>query len=181
MTARALYLGFYVLAAVFAAITSWHFAAFTADDAYIVARYAVNARDVGDWAFNPGEPVSALTSPLHGLLLTGLSFLASDPLPFYKAVATVAVVASSLLLLVSYGVERRDAMPLAALLVAPSVILWTFAGLETPLLAAIVMAMAAIGTQTNAGDARRLPVLALLAGLAVLTRYDAVLFAGPVL
>jgi hypothetical protein len=181
MPARALFLGLYLIAAVFAAITSWHFAAFTADDSYIVARYAVNARDAGDWAFNPGEPVSALTSPLDGLLLAGLSFLVSDPLPLYKAVALAAMVGASLQLLVSYGVGRPDAMPLAALLVAPSVILWTFAGLETPLLAAIVMAMAAIATQTNAGDARRLPVLALLAGLAVLTRYDAVLFAGPVL
>ena len=114
-------------------------------------------------------------------MLTGLSFLASDPLPLYKAVALLAVVASSTLLLVSYGVERREAMPLAALLVAPSVILWTFAGLETPLLAAIVMAMAAIYAQMERGNARRLPVLGALAGLAVLTRYDAVLFAGPVL
>src|SRR5688572_14985294 len=181
MPARALYLGLYLIAAVFAAITSWLFAAFTADDAYIVARYAINARDVGDWAFNPGEPVSALTSPLHGLVLTGLSLVAYDPLPLYKAVALTAVVASSLLLLISYGMERREAMPLAALLVAPSVILWTFAGLETPLLAAIVMAMAAIYTQFDGRNARRLPALGALAGLAVLTRYDAVLFAGPLL
>src|SRR5688572_4212096 len=153
MTARALCLGLYVIAALFAAITSWHFAAFTADDAYIVARYAVNARDVGDWAFNPGEAVSALTSPLHGLMLTGLSFLASDPLPIYKAVALMIMMATSVLLLVSYGWERREAMPLAALLVAPSVILWTFAGLETPLLAAIVMAMTGIYTQMHGGDA----------------------------
>ena len=123
MSARALFSGLYLIAAVLAAITSWHFAAFTADDAYIVARYAVNARDAGDWAFNPGEPVSALTSPLHGLMLTGLSFLAPDPLPIYKWIALLTVVASSLLLLVSYGPRRREAMPLAAVLVAPSVIL----------------------------------------------------------
>ncbi len=181
MPARALCLGLYLIAAVFGAIASWYFAAFTADDAYIVARYAVNARDVGDWAFNPGEPVSALTSPLYGMVLTGLSFLASNPLPLYKAFALMAMVAASTLLLASYGMERREAMPLAAVLVAPSVILWTFAGLETPLLAAIVMVMAAVYTQMDAGNARRLPVLAALAGLAVLTRYDAVLFAGPVL
>jgi arabinofuranosyltransferase len=177
MPGRALFFSLYLIAGVLAAIISWHFAAFTADDAYIVARYALNARDLGDWAFNPGEPVSALTSPLHGLVLIGLSVLASDPLTLYKAVALIAVVASSTLLLVSFGMERHEAMPLAALLVAPSVILWTFAGLETPLLAAIVTSMAAICT----GSARRLPALAVLAGLAVLTRYDAVLFAGPVL
>ena len=59
--------------------------------------------------------------------------------------------------------------------------MWTFAGLETPFLAAIVTAMAANYTRIDAGSDRRLPVLATLAGLAVLTRYDAVLFAGPVL
>jgi arabinofuranosyltransferase len=181
MPARALRLGLYVIAAVFGAIASWHFAAFTADDAYIVARYAVNARDIGEWAFNPGEPVSALTSPLHGLLLIGLSFFAADPLPLYKVFALLIVVAASMFLLVSYGVERREAMPLAAVLVAPSVILWTFAGLETPLLAAIVTAMAAIYTLIDPGNGRRLPALGALAGFAVLTRYDAVLFAGPVL
>ena len=62
--------------------------------------------------------------------------------------------------------ERREAMPLAAVLVAPSVILWTFAGLETPLLAAIVMAMAAVyaqdeklGTPEGCSCSRRLPGL----------------------
>ena len=181
MPARALSLGLYLFAAVFAAITSWHFASFTADDAYIVARYAVNARDAGEWAFNVGEPVIALTSPLYGLVLAGLSFLALDPLPLYKAFAFAAVVASSMLLLVSFGMERREAMPLAAVLVAPSVILWTFAGLETPLLAANVMTMAAVYTRTDVVNDRGLLVLGALAGLAVLTRYDAVLFAGPVL
>ena len=181
MASRAFSLGFYLIAATFAAVTSWYFATFTVDDAYIVARYAVNARDVGEWAFNPGEPVSALTSPLHGLVLNALSLFVSDPLPLYKAFALIAVVASSMLLLLSFGLERDEAVPLAALLAAPSVILWTFAGLETPLLASIVMTMAAVYMQVGTGDARRLLALGVLGGLAVLTRYDAVLFAGPVL
>jgi hypothetical protein len=65
--------------------------------------------------------------------------------------------------------------------VAPSLILWTFAGLETPLLATIVAAIATIDFRIHAGAHRLLPVLGALSGLAVLTRYDAVLFAGPVL
>ena len=91
------------------------------------------------------------------------------------------LLASFALLLVSYGIERREAMPLAAVLVAPSMILWTFAGLETPLLAAIVTAMAVVYSQE---ESRRRPIAHCasrrMAGLAVLTRYDAVLFAGPV-
>jgi len=170
------------MALVFAVIACWHFAPFTADDAYIVARYAVNARDSGEWAFNRAESVSALTSPLHGLVLRALSFVAPDPLPAYKVLAATCVFASFAWLLVAYGVDRREAMPLMAMLVAPNLILWTFAGLETPLLAAIVAAMTAIYTRMRNGqDEKWLQAIAILAGLAVLTRYDAVLFAGPVL
>ena len=46
-------------------------------------------------------------------------------IPFFIG-ALMAVVVSSMLLLVSYGVERREAMPLAAVLVAPSVIFRPF-------------------------------------------------------
>ena len=170
------------MALLFAVITSWHFAPFTADDAYIVARYAVNARDTGEWAFNRAESISALTSPLHGLVLFVLSFVAMDPLPAYKVLAAVSVFASFTWLVVIYGANRREAMPLMAMLVAPNLILWTFAGLETPLLAAVVAAMTAIYTRVRGGeDDRWLQALAVLAGLAVVTRYDAVLFAGPVL
>ena len=75
MRAARLQVAVYVCAAIFVVVTSMGFAAFTADDAYIVARYAVNARDTGAWAFNPGEHVSAMTSPLHGLILVALSLV----------------------------------------------------------------------------------------------------------
>jgi hypothetical protein len=113
-------------------------------------------------------------------MLNGLALLASDPVALYKASALIAVTASVAIMLISYGVERDEAVPMAALLVTPSVILWTFAGLETPLLAAIVMGMASLYTRIPTGHRRRLFLLAALAGLAVITRYDAVLFAGPV-
>ena len=179
MVAQRLLLVVYLVTGVFAAATSWLFVSFTADDAYIVARYAVNARDIGEWVFNQGEQVSAMTSPLHGVVLIGLSGLAADPLPAYKVIAATAVVASSLLLLMTYGPNRREALPMAAVIVTPSLIMWTFAGLETPLLAAIVTSMSAL--YPRQADRRSLFVLALLAGAAVVTRYDAVLFAGPVL
>src|SRR5215211_7690926 len=41
---------------------------FTADDGYILARYAENLVDRGELVFNPGERISAVTSPLHALL-----------------------------------------------------------------------------------------------------------------
>jgi hypothetical protein len=178
MIQRGAHIGLLAAALAFFTVTSFFFLRFTADDAYIVARYAVNARDVGEWTFNRGEHISAMTSPLHGILLVGLSFLAADPLPLYKAMAVVLVVASFLWLIVRYGVHRREATLFAAVLVAPSFILWMSAGLETPLLAAIVTAMAVVSYLQPSGK-RSLFTLALLTGLAVVTRYDAVLSAGP--
>jgi 4-amino-4-deoxy-L-arabinose transferase-like glycosyltransferase len=123
-----------------------------------------------------------LTSPLHGLVLRGLSLFVSDPIPLYKLLAAFGVFASFTWVVVTYGASRREALPLVAMLVAPNVILWTFAGLETPMLAAIAATMTGIYTHARAHEQRRwLYGLAVLAGVAVLTRYDAVLFAGPVL
>ena len=170
----------YAAVCVFAVVASTFLASFTAEDAYIVARYAVNARDLGEWVFNRGEHVSALTSPLHGLLLIVLSWVASDPIPVYKAIGAAAVVGSCALMLAGFGLERREAMPLAAAAVAPNMILWTFGGLETPLLAAIVTAMAALYSRETGRGRGWLTGVAALGGLAVVTRYDAVLFAGPV-
>ena len=63
----------------------------------------------------------------------------------------------------------------------PSLILWTFAGLETPLLATIITAMATVYSQeeTRGGQIASWRIAG-MTGAAVLTRYDAVLFAGPV-
>jgi hypothetical protein len=180
MVSHRLPLVVYGVTGVFAAVTSFLFAPFTADDAYIVARYAVNARDLGQWVFNPGEPISAMTSPLQGVVLAGLSVVASDPLPTYKGLAVIVLATVSLLMVRSCGPGRQETMPLTAVIVAPSLIMWTFAGLETPLLAAIVAGMAALSTRPHI-DRRSLLLVGCLAGAAVVTRYDAVLFAGPVL
>ena len=165
--------------AFFAATTAFFFP-FTADDSYIVARYAVNARDRGEWVFNAGEHVTAMTSPVHGMLLVGLSFLADDPLQLYKVVAVALVTGSFAWLLARYGVRRREAIPLAAVLTAPSVVLWMAAGLETPLLAAIVAIIAGLLYMSESSSARSFFVVAALTGLAAITRYDSVLFVGPV-
>ncbi len=154
---------------------------FTVDDAFIVARYAVNARDLGEWAFNSGEHVSAMTSPLHGLLMIVLAWMGDDPVPAYKVVSVLIVGAASFLAVWRYGLERPEAPLLAVVIVAPGMLLWTVAGLETPMLMGIVTAMATVYASGSPGDARPVVILGFLAGAAVLTRYDAVLFAGPML
>jgi arabinofuranosyltransferase len=173
------------VAAACAATASLAFLPFTVDDAFIVARYAVNARDLGEWVFNAGEHVSAMTSPLHGLIMVGLSFFAADPIPLYKGVALVVVAAAFAVCVARYGITRREALPVIAVLAGPSIILWTFAGLETPLLMGIVTVLATIYAEGSAHDGRtqlklRLILLGALAAAAILTRYDAVLFAGPI-
>jgi hypothetical protein len=156
------------------------FAPFTADDSFIVARYALNARAAGDWAFNPGEPISALTSPLHGLLMRLLAFLPWDPLSVYKAIALALVVAASAICIMVYGFRRRETQVLTALLVAPALVLWTFAGLETPILAALATVIASVFASEVMSRERGAVLLGALAGLTVITRYDAALFAGPI-
>jgi arabinofuranosyltransferase len=167
-----------------ATAAAWLFVPFTVDDAFIVARYALNARDLGEWVFNTGENVSAMTSPLHGLFLVSLAFVATDPIPAFKPLALFVVVAAFAVCLRRFGIFRREALPLVAVLAGPTIFLWTLAGLETPLLIGIVTTMAAL----YAGEAQlklrpttsRAVVLGALAAAAVLARYDAVLFAGPV-
>ena len=179
MTDRPIQFGVLLAILVFFSATIRLFFPFTADDAYIVARYAANARDLGDWTFNAGERINAMTSPLHGVALVALSRFVADPLPLYKTIAAILVCAAGIVFVVSYGAHRREVLPLAAVLVAPSFLLWTVAGLETPLLAVEVTAMAAIFSFVRVENDRRLLVIGAMAGLAVFTRYDAVLFVGP--
>lgn len=181
MIQRGLQRGLLLAAVACFVTTTAFFFPFTADDSYIVARYAMNAHDLGEWVFNAGEHVSAMTSPLHGMLLVALSFAAADPLWLYKALAVILVVATFGWVLVEYGVTRREVVPLAAVLAAPAFALWMVAGLETPLLAVILTFIVGILHIRPSHTARSLFAAATLAGLAVITRYDSVLFVGPVL
>ncbi|MFP6672043.1 MAG: hypothetical protein VB857_11565, partial [Pirellulaceae bacterium] len=54
------------------------FSNYTAEDAYIVYRYSENLVDGNGLVFNPGEPVSALTSPLHALICSGLYAISGE-------------------------------------------------------------------------------------------------------
>ncbi|MGZ5304975.1 MAG: hypothetical protein ACXWDO_12730 [Bacteroidia bacterium] len=51
------------------------FFSFTADDGYILLRYAENFVHHGELSFNLGERINALTSPLHGVITVILSLL----------------------------------------------------------------------------------------------------------
>lgn len=151
---------------------------FTAEDAYIVARYAETLVLQGVLHYNSGEPVNALTSPLHALVEAALYALTRDTVVAYKLVGVGCLV------LVGLGVTRalrpHAFAQGAALLVAaaPCVALWSVGGLETPLLMAAVLALALLSSR--APSRRDVLLASALAAVCVLARYDAVLFAAPV-
>jgi hypothetical protein len=156
------------------------FSDFSAEDAFIVLRYARNAALNGELAFNLGERVSALTSPAHALLETALFRLVRDPLVVYKGLSFAAVLGAWIFSLrrLRGRPEGRVMMSLSA--AAPAAALWTLGGLETPLLFCTVWTFATILVSSEARPSfGQFVCLHVLGGLACVIRNDAVLFVLP--
>ena len=105
--------------------------------------------------FNIGERVSALTSPLHALLLSALGLLPS-PMFAYKIVAASAALAAILYAgrtLFDDAFERRTF--LAATLGSPFVVMWSVGGLETPLLLACLTMLSVLALRPGREDSRK--------------------------
>lgn len=154
------------------------------DDAYTVLRYAANWLDHGALVYNLGDRICALTSPLHVLLLSALSRVSGELVITNKVLGSVCFLAALAGPALAFRRQPAALLAIAALLlVSPYAILWAFGGLETPLLLALVTALAIVARKASEGNARAsLPVLGFaLGGLACVTRYDAVLFVAPVL
>lgn len=150
-----------------------------ADDAWIVARYATRIAGGHGMIYNIGEQVNALTSPFHLGVLVALQSLAADFVTPYRALCAIAVAA----VLVAFAWHRwgrswTTSFFLALTLACPFVAFWTVGGLETPMLLCACAAIAFLALDT--GDARRAAWIVALAALAILIRYDAVLFVAPV-
>lgn len=153
---------------------------FTADDAFIVHRYARNALAGMGVVFNAGERINALTSPLHFFVVLALAALHLDSETAYKVVS-VALASSSLLWL-----SRQLAVParsratfLALTLASPPLLLWTVGGLETPLLTAAVSVIVGLTWSGQSLSLSRQAALFALAAGVFLTRFDAILLVGP--
>ena len=149
-----------------------------ADDAYIVARYAMNVVSGRGMTFNEGEAVNALTSPFHLVVLVMLQPLARDFVTVYRVLSAVAVA----IVLVTcawraWGRSLTTAHFLALTLACPFIVFWTVGGLETPILLCLCTAIAFL----LFGDERRYAAAIIgLAAIAILVRYDAVLFVAPI-
>lgn len=158
---------------------------FTVDDAFIVMRYARNLVEHGELSFNLGEPVNALTSPLHGLISSALAFgFGVDRLELANKLFSVALVLGS----TSFAARALfrsapERLLFAALgLLSPFMLLWTVGGLETPILSALIVLILVAYVELLRGDEERPSLVSLLhalIGLAVLCRADSIVFLAP--
>lgn len=159
---------------------SWSFASFTAEDAYITARHATNLVAAGTLSFNAQDHVSALTSPLHALVEAALGIVAGSILPANKLLSVAAFAFATWIALRRTAAAATTRLAWATLVLAsPAVTLWMWGGLETPYLFLLATALAERTLAPGPWDARRVAVIHVLAGLAFLTRYDAAIFAAP--
>lgn len=149
------------------------------DDAYIVARYAENFVDFGSLVFNQGERVNALTSPLHAFIEAFLYWFTRNTITSYQwftfLLLTSAIIALGVVLRKNiYGLFTS----LSIVMLAPCILVWTYGGLETPILLFLITLLTVL---IYLGDfrSRKLLIIFLTAGLVFLTRYDSVLFAIP--
>ena len=103
-----------------------------------------------------------------------------------ESVLTNKVSSLCLLLAAAGGVGlryRQDgalaAFAVSLILLPGCVVLWTFGGLETPLLLFLVAAATLLATSERAPVGKSVHWICLLAGLALLARYDSVLYFAP--
>lgn len=179
---RKLYFHLHVLIFIIIGITAVSYFNFTAEDAYITYRYAENWVNKGSLVYNEGEPINAMTSPLHAILSAGVFYITGHTVVGNKIVALLLLFFSSLLVWDRF--RNHPALQLLAIILMvmpPSVLLWTVGGLETPILLFLATLAAFLADRTPPFSLTLLLVTFLLAGLGFLTRYDSILFFTPVL
>ena len=152
---------------------------FTAEDAYITYRYAENWVNIGSLVYNEGEPINAMTSPLHALLSAALFLATGNTVLSNKIVSSVLLLLSALLVWYRYREHLHLQVLILLLLMPPCVLLWTFGGLETPILLFLATITVILALRPPPFRLNLLCVIFLLASLAFLTRYDSILFFLP--
>ena len=153
---------------------------FTAEDAYITYRYAENWVNTGSMVYNEGEPINAMTSPLHAILSAALFFVTGNTVLSNKIISLVLLLLSAQFVWYRYRKHLHLQVLALILLLPPCVLLWTFGGLETPILLFLATITVILADRPPPFRLNLLCVIFLLAGLAFLTRYDSILFFLPV-
>jgi arabinofuranosyltransferase len=152
---------------------------FTAEDAYITYRYSENLVNTGSLVYNEGEPINAMTSPLHAILSAALFFVTGNTVLSNKIISLVLLLLSAMLVWYRYRKDLHLQVLALILLLPPCVLLWTFGGLETPILLFLATITVILADRQPPFRLNLLCVIFLLAGLAFLTRYDSILFFLP--
>ena len=161
-------------------ISAFFYFNFTAEDAYITYRYAENWVNIGSLVYNEGEPINAMTSPLHAVVSAALFFVTGQTVLSNKILSFILLLLSALVIWYRYREHLHLQVLALILLLPPCVLLWTFGGLETPILLFLATLTVILALRPPPFRLSLLSVIFLLAGLAFLTRYDSVLFFLPV-
>jgi hypothetical protein len=176
---RKFYYYLHLLILIIIGISAVFYSNFTAEDAYITYRYAENWVNTGSLVYNAGEPINAMTSPLHAVLSAALFFVTGNTVLSNKIFSLVLLLLSALVVWYRYREHSHLQVLALLLLIPPSVLLWTFGGLETPILIFLATVTVILALRPPPFRLNLLCVIFLLAGLAFLTRYDSILFFLP--
>jgi arabinofuranosyltransferase len=161
-------------------LTALHYFNFTAEDAYITYRYAENFVQTGALVYNLGEPINAMTSPLHALVSAALDVVTHDTARSNKILGLLLLLVSAWLVWRRFsGQPRWQLLALILVLMPPAVLLWTLGGLETPLLLFFATLTVMLTDRFRKPSLSALCFVFFLCGLAFVTRYDASLFLLP--
>ena len=154
---------------------------FTAEDAYITYRYAENWVNIGSMVYNEGEPINAMTSPVHAILSAALFLAIGHTVLGNKIIALLLVLISAQIVWHRFrNYPQWQVLAMVLTLMPPSILLWTFGGLETPILLFLATATVFLVDRAPAFSLNSLCLVFFLAGLALITRYDSVLFFLPI-
>jgi hypothetical protein len=150
------------------------------DDSYITYRYARNILAGDGFVYNPGVAILGTTTPLYTLLMAGLGLpLGGVNAPFAEISWVLNSIFDGITCILLLFIGRKLGYAKAGLgtalvwAVAPYSVTFAIGGLETSLYVLLLTAMIWLYLEN------RFTACALIAGLSVLTRPDAVLLAGP--
>lgn len=158
------------------------FAGYGIGDGYITARYAENLSDHGEFAFNRGERINAITSPLHMLFLSLLHTLGGNTLIWNKIFAPLGLLAGTLFFAWRFRPEPTAfILSIYVTALSPFLILWTFSGLETAYVFAGVAVFCAlmIDFKRKTQQSKSIAAIGIVASALFLLRFETILLTGP--
>jgi len=156
------------------------FSSYTAEDAFIVYRYSENLIHGAGLVFNPGEYVTALTSPLHALVVSVLYGITGSSLWSNRILALILHFSAGGYALHVLQIPKGRFLYGLFVWCSPFVVFWTAGGLETMYLASfLVTAYAAAYRCVRQYSPRHQLLFSICLGLAFLTRYDSCLVTLP--